>query len=48
MNLRDEMGVRGLGSSGSGEGQVAGCCEHGDELGGFIKRGEFLDWLRNH
>jgi hypothetical protein len=24
---------------------VAGSCEHGDEPSGFIKCGEFLDWL---
>jgi len=28
---------------GSGEGQVAGTCEYGDELSGSIKCGEFLD-----
>jgi hypothetical protein len=26
---------------------VAGCHEHGKEPSGFIKCGEFLDWLRN-
>jgi hypothetical protein len=35
----------GLNSSGSGQGPVAGCCEHGNELPGSIKGGEFLDWL---
>jgi len=29
------------------QGQVAGCCEHGNELTGFIKCGELLDHLRN-
>jgi hypothetical protein len=24
-----------------------GCCEQGDELLGFIKCGEFSDWMRN-
>ena len=29
--------------SGSGEGQVAGCCEYGNKPSGSIKYGEFLD-----
>ena len=33
----------GLDPAGSGEGQVAGTCEYGNELSGFIKCGEFLD-----
>ena len=32
-----------LGISGSEQGQVAGCCEYGDELSGFTKCSEFLD-----
>ena len=28
-------------------GQMAGTCEYGDEPSGFIKCGEFLDWLQN-
>jgi hypothetical protein len=28
---------------GSGQGKVAGTCEYGNELSGFIKCGEFLD-----
>jgi hypothetical protein len=28
---------------GSGEEKVAGCCECGNELAGFMKRGEFFD-----
>jgi hypothetical protein len=28
---------------GSGQGQVAGSCEHGNEPSGSIKYGEFLD-----
>ena len=28
---------------GSGQGQMAGTCEYGDELSGSIKCGEFLD-----
>ena len=30
----------------SGQGQVAGICECGNEHSGTIKCGEFLDWLR--
>jgi hypothetical protein len=37
-----------MNSSGSGQGPVADCCEHGDEPSGSIKGGEFLDQLRNH
>jgi hypothetical protein len=33
----------GLDSSGSGEGPVAGSCEHGNEPSGSIKGGEFFD-----
>ena len=33
---------RGCGA-GSGQGQVAGACEYGNELSGSIKCGEFLD-----
>jgi hypothetical protein len=31
---------------GSGQGQVAGACECGNEPSGSIKCGGFLDWLR--
>jgi len=34
-----------LGSSDSGQGLVAGSCEHGNEPLGSIKGGEFLDSL---
>ena len=38
------MGLWGLDGVGSGEGQVAGSCEYGNELSGCsIKCGEFLD-----
>ena len=33
-------------SSGSGQGQVAGCCECGNELSGSIKREGFIHYLR--
>ena len=26
---------------------MAGACEYGDELSGFIKCGEFIDYLQN-
>jgi hypothetical protein len=32
-----------LGSSDSGRGQAAGCCQHGNETLDSIKDGEFLD-----
>ena len=38
-------GGHGLDSSGSGQGQVAGCCECGNELLGFMKCGKF-EYLR--
>jgi hypothetical protein len=37
------MGGGGVDSCGSREGQVAGCCEHCDEISGFVKRGEYFD-----
>ena len=36
----------GLDRADSGEGQVAATCECGNELSGYIKCGEFLDWLK--
>jgi hypothetical protein len=39
------MGRYGLDSSGSGQGQVAGSCEHGNEPSCSIKGGEFIDLL---
>jgi hypothetical protein len=42
--LREEKARgRGLDSSGSGYGPMAGSCEHGNEHFGSIKDGEFLD-----
>jgi hypothetical protein len=38
--------VCGLVASGSEEVQVAGPCEHSSELPSFIKRGDFLDYLK--
>jgi hypothetical protein len=37
------VGICGLVSSGSGQGPMAGTCEHGNETSGSIKGGEFLD-----
>jgi hypothetical protein len=37
----------GLDSSGSEQGQVASCYEHGSERAGSMQCGEFLDYLRN-
>ena len=40
------MEGHGLDRSGSGQEQVAGCCEYGDEPSGFIKCGAFPEQLR--
>jgi hypothetical protein len=37
----------GLNGYDSGQGQVSGFCECGNELSGSIKCREFSDWLRN-
>jgi hypothetical protein len=37
-----------LGASGSGQGPMAGCCEHGNEPSGSIKGKELLDLMRNY
>ena len=39
------MAGRIPGSSGSGKGQVAGCCESGNEMLGPIQYSEFVDLL---
>jgi hypothetical protein len=41
-------GQHELDSSGSGWRQVAGRFEHGNEALGYIKRGEYLDSMRNY
>jgi hypothetical protein len=46
MDHRDWIERSGLDRSGSGQGQVAGCCEYGDEPSNSIKCGEFLELLR--
>jgi hypothetical protein len=43
MDLREIGWGYGLDLSGSGQGPVAGYCEHGNELSVSIKAGEFLD-----
>ena len=45
--MDNRIGVCELVSSGSGQGQVAGCCEQGNEPLGCIKCREHLDYLRN-
>jgi hypothetical protein len=41
-------GGRGLDSSGTSQGQVTACYEHGNVLSGFIKGDRFVDQLWNH
>jgi hypothetical protein len=41
------VGLR-LDSCGSGQGQVAGSCEQGNEPSGSVKYGEFHNYLRNY
>jgi hypothetical protein len=36
------VGKCGVDSSGTGQGPIAGCCEHGNEPSDSIKGGEFL------
>jgi hypothetical protein len=43
MDLSEVGWGHGLDQSGSGQGQVAGSCEYGDEPSGSIKCGEFLE-----
>jgi len=37
------VGICGLVAFGSGQGPVAGSCEHGKQPSGFIKGGEFIE-----
>jgi hypothetical protein len=41
--LRGWVGGHRLDLSGSGQGQVEGCCVYGDDPSGSIKCGEFLE-----
>ena len=45
MDLQEVGLGNGLGQADSGQGQVAGTCECGNEPSGSIKCGEFLDQL---
>jgi hypothetical protein len=38
----EDLGIGGLQLCGSGQGQMLGCCEHGNEPSGFIKCWEIL------
>jgi hypothetical protein len=42
------VGSCGLDSSGSGEEEIVGSCENGNENSGFIKGGEILEYLRDY
>ena len=41
--FRKWEGLWGLAGVGSGQGEVVGTCEYGNELSGFVKCEEFLD-----
>ena len=47
MDLREVGGGGDWMGFGSGQGQMVGACEYGDEPSGSIKCGEFLDQLQN-
>jgi hypothetical protein len=38
----------GVDASASGDGPLAGFCEHGNEHSGSIKGGQFRDWLSDY
>ena len=40
-----KCGGHGMDCSDSRQGQVPGACECGNEPSGYVKCGEFLDWL---
>jgi hypothetical protein len=42
---RNTMRSAGLNLSSSGQGQLASCCEYGNEPSGFITFGQFLDYV---
>jgi hypothetical protein len=46
--ILDRMGRYELAASGSGQGPVASCCEHGNEPSGSVKCVEFLEQLNDH
>jgi len=45
-NIKIDIQEVGWGSSGSRQGQLAGCCKCGIEPSSCVKCWEFLDWLR--
>jgi hypothetical protein len=45
--LKEQDGRCGLNSSGSGQGLVVGCYEHGNEPLHFIQYRALIDWQRN-
>jgi len=42
------VGSCGLAACGSGQGPVAGCCEHGSRPLSFVKCGEFRNYLSDY
>jgi hypothetical protein len=40
--MDDNIKIHRMDLTGSGQGQLAGCCEHGNEHYGFIKCGEYF------
>lgn len=44
----NKIGWRGLDASGWGREHVTDCYEQGNETAGFMKCGEFLDFLRKY
>ena len=44
----NRIGWRGLDASGRERENVTDCCERGNETSGFVKCGEFRDFLRKY
>jgi hypothetical protein len=42
------VGSCGLDACGSGYGPVAGSCEHGNDISGSLRGGEFLEYLSDY
>jgi hypothetical protein len=42
------MSLNGFDSSGLGEGQLVGSCEHSDQLTGSVRCEELIEWLRKY
>jgi hypothetical protein len=47
VDLQEIRWRRGVDLSATGQGQLTGCCEDGNEHSGSIKCGKFLEQLRN-